>query len=212
MTSPADLRFAVLVPVKRIALAKSRLAGLGEEPRRRLAVAFAVDTVTAVLACDRVERVLAVTDDHVLARTLSQVGAEVVPDGTSGLNGTLVQAAAELHRRHEDLALAAVCADVPALRPEELSRAFAAADPALMSFVADEERVGTTALIAPTRQAFRPAFGPGSRCTHLSAGAVEVAVELPGLRRDVDDPLDLVAALRLGVGAQTSLVAAALHL
>jgi 2-phospho-L-lactate guanylyltransferase len=214
MPSPAaDLRFAVLVPVKRIAFAKSRLAGLGEEPRRLLATAFAVDTVTAVRACDLVERVLVVTDDHVLARTLREVGADVVPDGTSELNGTLLQAAAELHRRHEDLALAAVCADVPALRPEELSRALAAADPARMSFVADADAVGTTAIIAPTRDTFRPAFGPGSRCAHLSAGAAEVAADdLPGLRRDVDDPVDLVAALRLGVGAQTSLVAATLHL
>ncbi len=214
MTSlAADLRFAVLVPVKRTALAKSRLAGLGEEPRRRLASAFALDTVTAVLACDLVERVLVVTDDHVLARTLGEVGAEVVPDGTSGLNGTLVQAAAEMHRRDASLALAAVCADVPALRPEELARALQAAAPDGMSFVADAERVGTTTVIARTRDAFRPAFGNGSRRAHLDAGAVELdAVDVPGLRRDVDDPVALVAALRLGVGAQTSRVAAGLRL
>ncbi|HYO41510.1 MAG TPA: 2-phospho-L-lactate guanylyltransferase [Nocardioidaceae bacterium] len=213
MTSATDPRFAVLVPVKRTALAKSRLAGLGEELRRQLATAFALDTVTAVLSCDLVERTLVVTDDSALASTLARMGAEVVPDGRSGLNGALVQAAAEMHRRDRSLALAAVCADVPALRPEELALALRAAAPDGMSFVADAERVGTTAVVAPTRDAFRPAFGAGSRRAHLDAGAFEVdAVDVPGLRRDVDDPVGLLAARRLGLGAHTSLVAARLRL
>lgn len=214
MTSPAtDPRFAVMVPVKRPAHAKTRLAALGEEARRRLARAFALDTVAAVLGCELVARALVVTDDHDLARTVAGMGAEVVPDGTSGLNGTLMQAAAEMHRRDETLALAVVCADVPALRPEELARALAAADPHDMSFVADTERVGTTALVAPTRTAFRPAFGDSSRRAHLAAGGFEVeTVDVPGLRRDVDDPTDLAEALRLGVGSRTSVVAAGLGL
>jgi 2-phospho-L-lactate guanylyltransferase len=206
-------RFAVVVPVKRTALAKSRLAVLGEEPRRRLATAFALDTVAAVLSCQLVGRVLVVTDDHELAVPLRGLGAEVVPDGASGLNESLVQAAAEMHRRQEAVQLAVVCSDVPALRPEELALALDAADPAGMSFVADEQRVGTTALMAPTLADFRPTFGNGSRQEHLASGAFEVGgVDVPGLRRDVDDPQDLTAALRLGVGVQTSCVAADLGL
>ncbi len=68
---------------------------------------------------------LVVTDDHVLARAMSDLGADVIPDGTSDLNGTLLQAAAEMHRRDPALRLAAVCADLPALRPEEFSTALA---------------------------------------------------------------------------------------
>jgi 2-phospho-L-lactate guanylyltransferase len=199
--------YAVLVPVKATRHAKSRLAGLGERARRDLAAAFAVDTVSAVLACDAVRRVLVVGDDHVLAAAVSDLGADVLPDGTSDLNGTLLQAAAEVHRRDPGLRLAAVCADVPALRPEELSEAFGAADPDRMSFVADTDRIGTTAVIAPSMAAFRPAFGVGSRRRHLEAGAMEVDVDVPGLRRDVDEPRDLEAVLRLGAGPRTSLVA-----
>lgn len=208
MTQPsAPARFAVLVPVKRTALAKSRLAGLGEHARRELASAFAVDTVNAVLGCEVVHRVLAVTDDHELARTLHPTGAEVIPDGTTDLNGTLVQAAAEMRRRDPELRVAAVCADLPALRSEELARAFARADLTRMSFVADQERVGTTAVVAPSMEEFRPSFGDGSRAQHLQAGAFEVdGIDVPGLRRDVDDPAGLSGALRLGVGPATALV------
>ncbi len=204
---PESVRLAVLVPVKRTALAKSRLGGLGDRARRDLATAFAADTVTALLACEVVARVLVVTDDHLAAGMLRDIGAEVIPDGTSDLNGTLVQAAAEMHRRGPGLRLAAVCADLPALRPEELTRAYASADSSRMSFVSDQDAVGTTAVFAPDLQRFRPSFGHGSRTLHLDAGAFEVdAVDIPGLRRDVDDPGALSEALRLGVGARTAQV------
>lgn len=212
MTAAAPDRYAVLVPVKPPAVAKTRLAPLGDDARRDLAAAFAVDTVAAVLACEVVDRVLVVTDDHVLARTMTELGADVIPDGTSDLNGTLVQAAAEMHRRDPSLRLAAVCADLPALRAGELGDALAAASPQGMSFVADREGVGTTTVTASDLSSFRPAFGHGSRRQHLDAGAHEVdQVDVPSVRRDVDDPAKLDEALALGVGPCTSLVATALR-
>jgi 2-phospho-L-lactate guanylyltransferase len=211
MTSPAP--YAVLVPVKPPAVAKSRLSALGDAFRRELAAAFAADAVSAVLACDRVARVLVVTDDHELARAMSDLGADVLPDGAADLNGTLLQAAAEMHRRDPGLRLAAVCADLPALRPEELTTALDASHATEMSFVADQERTGTTVVVAPDVQRFRPSFGPGSRRQHLEAGAHEIdAAEVSTVRRDVDDPAELAEALVLGVGPRTSLVATALQL
>ena len=212
-TTRPSARYAVLVPVKRPAVAKSRLGGLGDRARVDLAHAFAVDTVAAVQACLLVARVLVVTDDHLLAARMAEQGADVIPDGASDLNGTLVQAAAEMHRRDPHLGLVALCADLPALRPSELASALGATDPARMSFVADQERTGTTAVVAPTLETFRPSFGPGSRRQHLEADAFEVeGVDVPGLRRDVDDPDDLVAAIKLGVGPRTSMVTTALRL
>jgi 2-phospho-L-lactate guanylyltransferase len=209
-SSPAPLHFAVLVPVKQTAVAKSRLAGLGDDARRELATAFAADTVAAALACPLVALVLVVTDDHLLADALRAQGAEVVPDGTSDLNGTLLQAAAEAQRRHQGLGVAAICADLPALRPDDLALALGAADPARMSFVADAQRVGTTMVVASDLATFRPSFGAGSRRRHLEAGAGEITgIEVPTLRRDVDDPAALADALRLGAGPHTSAVARA---
>jgi 2-phospho-L-lactate guanylyltransferase len=207
-------RYTVLVPVKPPALAKTRLRELGDRARRDLATAFAVDTVGAALACRLVVRVLAVTDDHVLAGALSELGADVLPDATSDdLNATLVQAAAEMHRRDPDARLVALCGDLPALRPEELVVALEAAHPTGMSFVPDLDGIGTTAVVAPDLPTFRPSFGHYSRRRHLDAGALEIGgVDVPGLRRDVDDRRSLTEAIALGVGPRTSLVATALRL
>ena len=210
MAMPAAPRWSRIAS----AVAKSRLGGLGDDARADLAVAFAGDTVAAALDCPAVHRVLAVTDDHVLAAGLRDLGADVLPDGTSDdLNGTLQQAAAEMHRRDPGLGLVALCADLPALRPAELDAALHDAATTGMSFVADQEGVGTTMVVATDLASFRPSFGPGSRAHHLAQGAHEIdAVDVPTLRRDVDDPANLTEALGLGVGHRTALVAAVLGL
>jgi 2-phospho-L-lactate guanylyltransferase len=214
--SPALSRpeYGVVVPVKPTAVAKSRLAHLGDAVRRELVAAFAADTVSAALESPLVKVVLVVTDDHLLARDLAGLGAQAMPDGRSGdLNGSLVQAAAELARRWPDLRIAALCADLPTLRPDELSTALGAACDERQSFVADEQRTGTTLLAAPDAARFEPCFGPGSRQAHLAVGAMELDLaDVPSLRRDVDTSEDLADALRIGVGARTSSVAGGLRL
>ncbi len=215
MSSSAALpHYGIVVPVKPPAVAKSRLLGLGDDARRDLVVAFAADTVTAALESPLVDLVLVVTDDFILAGGLAELGADVIPDGTTDdLNGSLVQAAAELHRRRPDLRVAAMCADLPALRSEELTRALAAAADEGQSFVSDSAGVGTTVLVAVSPADFMPQFGTGSRAGHLSDGAMEIDLaDIPTLRRDVDTPADLAAALDLGVGARTSMVTTRLRL
>lgn len=210
MSTPPYPRFGVIVPVKPPAYAKSRLGGLGDEVRRSLAAAFALDTVVAALACARVANVLVVTDDHRFAEEVRRLGADVIPDGAAGdLNGSLEQGAAEVRRHGPLLHLAALCADLPALSPEVLDRALLAATPAGLGFVADAEGHGTTLVTSPDLATFLPRFGPGSRAEHLATGGVEVADEgLERLRRDVDTPADLEEALRLGIGPHTSRVTA----
>jgi 2-phospho-L-lactate guanylyltransferase len=210
MSTPSSPGFGVVIPVKPPAYAKSRLGRLGDEVRRSLAEAFALDTVAAALRCELVRTVLVVTDDHRLADAVRRLGAGVIPDGTvDDLNGSLEQGAAEVRRRDPTLHLAALCADLPALRPEELDRALAAAPPTRLGFVADAEGLGTTLVTAPDLDTFRPRFGAASRAEHLAAGGVELDEDgLASLRRDVDTPADLEEALRLGIGAHTSHVTA----
>ncbi|MFP5253505.1 MAG: 2-phospho-L-lactate guanylyltransferase [Actinomycetes bacterium] len=212
MPTPPYARFGVVIPVKPPAHAKSRLGGVGDEARQALAVAFALDTVTATLACDRVASVLVVTDDHRFAAPVRRLGARVIPDGTAGdLNGSLEQGAAELRRHGPRLHLAALCADLPALRPEHLDLVLATAPSGGLAFVADAEGLGTTLVTAPDLSTFRPRFGPRSRAAHLAAGGLELDVEASAaLRRDVDTPSDLHEALRLGVGPHTARVSAEL--
>ncbi len=80
MTYSARFSWTVLLPVKVLARAKSRLAVLAGDRRRELALALASDTVTAVLGCPEVARVVVVTSDPVAGPLLAALGAVVVAD------------------------------------------------------------------------------------------------------------------------------------
>lgn len=209
-TAPAPV--VVLVPVKPPAHGKSRLVGLSDEDRTDLAEAFALDTVAAALAAERVTSVLVVTDDVRLARRVGALGVHAIPDGTSAdLNEALRLAAAEVARRWPGAVAAALCADVPALTAASLDAALTLADAPLAAdgqvFVADAAGTGTV-LYAAAPQRFAPHYGLGSCAAHEAAGVVRLESEaLDPLRQDVDDLRDLQAALRLGVGPHTAALA-----
>lgn len=205
MSSLARDRFGLLVPVKPIRVAKSRLAPLGDEVRRSLAWSMAADTIAAALASPRVACVLAVTDDHRLAAALGELGASVLPDGASDLNRSLTEAAAELLRLRPELGVASLCADLPALRPDELTRVLDLASGIPAAFVADTTGTGTTLVTALSLDLFLPGYGPASRDEHRASGLHEIVeVDVPTLRHDVDTPEALVVARALGVGPRTT--------
>lgn len=192
----------VLLPVKPPARGKSRMSGVPDGARADLARAFALDTVEAVLAAGSVHAVLLVTDDATLAREAAALGAQAIPDGVAGdLNGTLAQAAAEARRRWPGTIPVALCGDLAALRPAELDAALQVDPPA---YVEDADGSGTT-LYTATYDEFRPAFGPGSAAAHRAGGATPVPGELVSLRRDIDTLDDLADAIRLGLGARSTL-------
>jgi len=205
----------VLMPVKVLAQAKSRLAGLTglSGPRRgELALALACDTAAAVLGSDAVARVIVITDDQVAGMTLGALGALVVPDEPrDGLNAALRHGAAYAASRWPGSGTAALTADLPALRPAEIGRALRAAAAWPTAFVADAVGDGTTLYTAAPGAAFRPAFGLASRARHAAGGAAELGLEgIPGLRRDVDTPSDLRGAAALGLGPHSAPLAAEL--
>ena len=63
MTPDARLTWSLVIPVKVLALAKSRLTGLPAADREKLALAMAADTLAAAAAAAPVAAVLVVTDD-----------------------------------------------------------------------------------------------------------------------------------------------------
>ena len=209
MSKSDPFTWTVVIPVKVLARAKSRLAVLAGPRRGELALAFASDTVTAVLACPEVSHVLVVTDDAVAGRELSMLGASVVPDEPGdGLNAALTHGASVAGRRWPDAGIAALSADLPALRPAELGQALRAASAWPSAFVADAQGSGTTLYAAAPGASFRPRFGASSRALHASGGTVELELtDVPGLRRDVDTPADLREAVTLGAGARTTTLA-----
>ncbi len=232
MTDSARFSWTVLLPVKVLARAKSRLAVLAGDRRRELALALAADTVAAVLACPAVARVIVVTSDPVAGPLLAALGAVVVPDEPAGLDGptgsgdpddpgpqdllnaALRHGAAVAARRWPGTGFAALTADLPALRPAELATALRAAEATTASataraaFVPDAAGVGTTLYAVPPGGEFLPLFGGASRARHAASGAAEIDLDdLAGLRRDVDTPEDLQVVLALGAGPRTTALA-----
>lgn len=195
-------RVVVIVPIKPPARGKSRLGSLPDAVRRRLATAFALDTLAAAASTPGVVSVLAVTDDAALAAVLARAGHAVVPDGATGLNESLVQAAAEAVRRWPAARPVALLADLPCLTPADLAPVIEAL-PEGESFVRDHQGTGTT-LYAGETERFQPRFGPGSAAAHLAGGAAEIIVPAPTVRLDVDDLADLALALEVGVGPHTA--------
>lgn len=204
--------WTLVVPLKPLAQAKSRLAPQ-EDPssRRSLALAFAQDTVAAALACPAVRGVVVVTDDAAAGAALRSLGARVVPDGPGlGLNPALAHGADLVRAERPDAAVGALNADLPALRPGELARVLGAARHWPRAFLPDAEGVGTTLLTVLPGRPLAPEFGAGSRRRHRASGAVEItAAEVPSVRRDVDTGSDLAEALALGVGPYTLRTSAA---
>jgi 2-phospho-L-lactate guanylyltransferase len=206
--SDRTVAWSLVVPLKPLALAKSRLApATGDALRAELALAFAQDTVAAALACTAVRDVAVVTDDPRAAAELSALGARIVPDALSaGLNAALVHGARSVRELDPSAAVAALNADLPSLRPMELRRVleFAALFP--RAFLADATGIGTTLLSAAPGREFNPAFGGPSRLRHSATGATEILLDgVESVRRDVDTGDDLRAAAALGLGPYTAL-------
>ncbi|GIJ45736.1 2-phospho-L-lactate guanylyltransferase [Virgisporangium aliadipatigenens] len=202
--------WTVLVPIKPLADAKTRLRGaVDADLHADLVLAMARDTVAAALACPDVATVAVVTGEPAVAAAVGAQGAVVVPEPAApdaartagGLNAALAHGAAAVG----DGWVAAMPADLPALRPAELAAALRTARAAgRPGYVADADGTGTVLLTAVPGTSLRPRFGPGSAEAHARGGAATFGGDWPSLRRDVDTPDDLGAAAALGLGEHTA--------
>ncbi len=193
----------LLVPIKPLSLAKSRLAGLGPRGNAHadLVLACARDTVAAARAADGVADVTVVTTDPTVAAAFEADRVPVVPElSRRGLNAALRDAETAFRGRAERLG--ALQADLPALRPDELAGALRRAGDD-RAFCADRHGTGTTLLLAGPGELLAPAFGDDSAGAHLDSGAKALDGPWESLRCDVDTAADLAAATALGLGPRT---------
>ncbi|WTL50627.1 2-phospho-L-lactate guanylyltransferase [Streptomyces sp. NBC_01497] len=203
----------MVVPLKPLRRAKSRLGPAADAAQRgRLALAFAQDTVAAVLATEGVRDVVVVTDDPAASAALSALGARVVADSpAAGLNAALAHGARAARSRRPAAPVAALNADLPSLRPAELARVLRHAAAFPRAFLTDAAGIGTTLLAAAPGRELRPGFGGASRSRHAAGGAVEIPLSgVDSVRQDVDTASDLRTAAALGLGPHTARVYAAL--
>ncbi|MET8948566.1 2-phospho-L-lactate guanylyltransferase [Streptomyces sp. NPDC004542] len=197
--------WTAIIPVKPFSVGKSRL-GPATVYRERLARAFFLDTLDAVLSALSVSRVIVVTGGEDAAADAVSRNAEVVHDASGGgLNRAIVRGVTSARRTRAGSAVAVVTADLPCLRAADLDTVLRAAHHHPRAFVADHTDRGTTVLTAQRGHRLRPAFEGPSRRRHLDSGAVELRLRhAPSARLDVDTIEDLGAAADFGVGAHTA--------
>lgn len=192
--------WSAVVPVRGWASGKSRLAVPG------LARAMALDTVAALRSCPSVIELLVVTHDDAVRTDLEPRGCTIVDDRAAGdLNAAIEIGAA----RRLVAPCIVVLGDLPTLTTTDVAMVLHRCE-GPPHFVSDVRGTGTTMWLT-TQGTVHTHFGERSRSRHIEAGAREMQprsgddpLAWARVHRDVDDVVDLIDAVRLGVGKFTS--------
>jgi 2-phospho-L-lactate guanylyltransferase len=195
------VRATAVIPVKRFAAAKRRLAaGIDEEQRRALVEAMLDDVLEAVGGARSIERTLVVTDEPAAAERAAAAGAEVIPDLPDAGHSAATVAGTEWALERGARCAVLLPGDCPLLDPRELDRLLTGVPERYVAIVPDRHGTGTNALVLAPPGAIRPAFGEGSRDRHAAAAreaGIPFAVEeVASLGLDLDTPADVVALTR----------------
>lgn len=202
-----DPQWHVLVPVKDLGRAKTRLSK-SPDHRRRLAAAMALDTMMALAACAQVARMWVVTSDPDVRTEVSGLGLPpgqqptIIEEGARSSLNLALEVGLSAIAQESTGPTAIVAADLPAASADDFDRVLTAALGVLQGAVPDAQEEGTTLLSATSLDALSPQFGDGSLTRHLAHGAVPLEANAR-LRLDVDTPADLRRAVALGVGRHT---------
>jgi 2-phospho-L-lactate guanylyltransferase len=202
----APVRAGLIIAVKRLSAAKTRLAPVYSAcTREQLVLAMLLDTISAARQVPEVASITVVTPDETAGAAAAELGARILPDPTPAghpdpLNNAVTAAESLVLRTTPNVIV--LQGDLPALQPEELSEAIAGARAYPRSFVSDRHGSGTSALFA-FGVPLDPHLGTNSAALHRNSGAIELTGSWPGLRCDIDTPADLEAAQLLGMGTAT---------
>jgi 2-phospho-L-lactate guanylyltransferase len=194
---------AALVPVKRLAQAKSRLRSvLSDSQRRDFVLAMLEDVLRLTLGQSSIATTAVVSADDEALAFARRLGAQPIrePRSVRGLNAALAFAADVLARQGAS-GLLVLPADVPLTTPADIAAILAAWQEAAV-VLCPSHSGGTSALALRPPQAIPFRFGSRSFAAHRRAaaerGLAATVLSRPGLALDVDRPEDLHALLTGG--------------
>ena len=192
-----------IVPVKEFEGAKQRLSPvLSPEERRVLAAIMLEDVLEALSAVRELAGLIVVTVDPVATALGHRYGARIVTEGARDGHTGAVTAAARLLAREGHGAMMTMPGDIPRATSAEIAATVAAhrAAPAF-TIVPAHDDLGSNTIVMSPPDAVPLRFGEDSFYPHLDAarahGIDPLVVRHPGIGRDIDNPVDLVAFLKM---------------
>ena len=208
MKGMSHMRCRVIVPVQDPKLALPR-ADLSPRIRSALVEAMAKDTLRVLAASRSVHSIVVVSPTQSVASLAMDVGAEfVLSESGTGINDAVTNAFRRT-RLPSDQLIAAVAADLPAIRTDEVDEFLGWASRSRDAVhLTDFGGVGVTCH-AERAASFTPCLAPDPALRRRPRGADANAL-LPGARCDVDTIEGLRVAAFMGVGPSTSAVMRAL--
>jgi len=182
-----------LVPVKARHAGKQRLvAALGDGQRTQLVRCMLDDVLATLAACHEIDGTLVMSPE----RDGLVPAVQLLHDPAVGMNAALDLALARLQQRGATC-VAVIAADLPLLKPGEVTALVAAARTAGAALAPDIRGAGTNAVCLALPTGFRFHFGPGSFALHQAeaarGGITAATVAQPGLGFDIDEAADLAA-------------------
>jgi len=192
------LKATAILPVKRFAAAKQRLApGMGSTHRAELAAAMLEDVLEAIAAARSIERTIVVTSEPRAIELARASGAERIADPDEGGHSGAALAGIARARQLGAERVVLLPIDCPLLAPRELERLLTGMPDRYVAIVPDRHGTGTNGLALAPPDAIEPSFGEGSCARHVAAarqaGVPFGVEELPSLALDLDTPADVVA-------------------
>jgi 2-phospho-L-lactate guanylyltransferase len=188
----------LIIPVKRLSAAKSRLAAkltLGQ--RRELVCSLLSHTLKDLEKVKGIGGKIVVGKDRAVRRIAENLGAVFVPEKPhDGLNRALARAAREAVRRGAE-AIMILPADLPLVKKGDIAAALnGAGRPPFLRIAPDRAGVGTNLLLMAPPGLIRFSFGDRSYRRHITAarkaGAKIFEIRRAALAEDLDRPEDLV--------------------
>ncbi len=192
-----------VVPVKELAGAKQRLSScLSPEERRALATVMLEDVLAVVSAVRELAGILVVTVDPVATSLAVRYRARIVTEGARDGHTGAVTAAARLLAGEGREGMMTMPGDIPRLLSSEIAATLAAHRPApAFTIVPAHDDLGSNTIVCSPPDAVPLRFGEDSFYPHLEAsrkrGIDPLVVRQPGIGMDIDNPVDLVAFLRM---------------
>jgi 2-phospho-L-lactate/phosphoenolpyruvate guanylyltransferase len=192
------MRATAVVPVKRFAAAKSRLApGIDEARKPDLVAAMVADVLEAIGRARTIERMIVVSQEPRAADLAAAAGAELITDFDDASHSAAALAGIAVARAAGDACVALLPGDCPLLDPRELDKMLTGVPDPYVAVIPDRHGTGTNALVLAPPDAIEPSFGEGSKERHVAAaraaGIPFGVEELPSLGLDLDTPADIVA-------------------